>query len=419
MLLVWLGLRFWWLVRLLGEIAAAGEAGQPYLIERRWDFGVLERLVAAMNRLVQENTHISETGQGYLDQIRTTLGNLREAVVMVDAEQTIRMANPAFRELLGLKVDTTGQRLDKLLQGSGIHEFISLLREGGGARRQELEVTIQQKRRWLEVSAAPLPESPRAEGIFTLYVFHDITRQKGLEKMRTEFVANASHELRTPVTIIKGFADTLVEDDGTLEGEERLRFLNKIRHHADRLHVLLQDLLLLSRLESAESLLQREPLSLSALVEETAEAWKVCLNKEQRLRYAFSATDDTVMADALRISQVVMNLLENVTRHARGFTEIELATEEREDSVWLRVSDNGCGIPEKDLPHIFQRFYRVDKGRSRESGGTGLGLSIVKHIVQEHGGEISATSERGKGTTVLIRLPRAELKAKAGTSDAH
>jgi signal transduction histidine kinase len=268
-----------------------------------------------------------------------------------------------------------------------------------------MEVQIAEDRRWLEISTAPMPDEGLTEGRFTLYVFHDITRQKGLEKMRTEFVANASHELRTPVTIIKGYADTLLEDDKDLSVEERRRFLEKISTHSERLNLLLRDLLFLSRLESTGSALHRERWSVSRLIEDTAESWRGVLEDGQQLHYAFAGEEDIVFADSLRFSQVVMNLLENIRRHAKGFTRIDISTTVERDGVWVVVADDGQGFPEKDLPHIFQRFYRVEKGRSRESGGTGLGLAIVKHIVQEHGGEVSARSQRGQGTRIDIFLP--------------
>jgi two-component system, OmpR family, phosphate regulon sensor histidine kinase PhoR len=397
--------------RVVGDLLEAARTGKPLLITERGGFLTgfrLDELMRAFNRLISEKAAITDTGQEYFDQIQTTLGNLREAVVMVDRTNVIRLANPAFAGLVGVEEHLLGARLDFFLKGDVFHEFLREIRRSGEGRRKELEVQVNAKTRWLEVSAAPLQESARGEGSYTLFVFHDITRQKGLEKMRTEFVANVSHELRTPVTVIKGFAETLLEDDAVLAPGEKVRFLKKIRSNSERLHNLLQDLLLLSRLESTEMVLQCEVFSLSAFLAELTESWESELaDSGQRLEKVFAGGDDRVLADPLRLSQVVTNLLENAHRHARGFTYIRVETSLEAGGVKLLVKDDGAGIPAKDLPHIFQRFYRVDKGRSRESGGTGLGLSIVKHIVVQHGGAIAAHSRQGEGTEIEILLPYA------------
>lgn len=403
-----LGYKNFNLSRLHSQVAEAAERGRALLMETggAGPFGrETQRMLRAYNQLIQENARMAQAGKGYLGQIQTTLGNLREAVVMVDDEQVIRLANPAFGELVGVHSSPLQKRLDGFIQGTGFQEFLMEMRRNGDAQRREIEVQIHERRRWLEISAASMPDNPGSTANLKLYVFHDITRQKGLEKMRTEFVANASHELRTPVTIIKGFADTLLEDDEHISPEERKRFLQKIGTHAERLNLLLRDLLFLSRLESTGSVLHREKWSVAKLVVETGDSWRGVLDEGQDLRYDVASGEDIVFADSLRFSQVLINLLENARRHAKGFSKITVRTEIEEGGVYISVIDDGCGIPEKDLPHIFQRFYRVEKGRSRESGGTGLGLAIVKHIVQEHGGEVSASSQRNKGTEIRVFLP--------------
>lgn len=367
----------------------------------------LEALAVEVNRLLSDNATISSSGQETLGRIQTMLGSLREAVLMVDSESVIRMANPAFVDLVPVNGDPLGQRLDLFIQGEAFHEFLRDVRRGGVGRHREVPVRVGNEDRWLEISAAPLQEGHVDPQDHTLFVFHDITRQKRLEKMRTEFVANVSHELKTPVTVIKGFAETLVEDEAVLTQEEKSRFLMKIRSNSERLHSLLQDLLLLTRLESTEMVLQLEELPVNSFLKEMGESWETVLeDRGGRLILDLAEGDDQIRADPLRLSQVLTNLLDNAVRHARGFTEIRLATRIKDTGVIISVEDNGAGIPEKDLPHVFQRFYRVEKGRSRDSGGTGLGLSIVKHIVSQHGGEIQAHSEKGKGTTITVFLPK-------------
>ena len=407
----WLALRLLSDRRLVEQLLDAADKGKPVLRERRAGPFSGKRhgeLVDTFNRLLKDNAAISDTGQGYLDQIRTTLGNLREAVVMVDAGGTVQLANPVFAEMASAEGEVVGQRLDLFVQGDAFHEFLRDVRMAGEGRRAELEARVGNRQLWVDVSAAPLQKTSYREDPYTLFVFHDITRQKKLEMMRTEFVANVSHELKTPVTVIKGFAETLVEDGDILSREERNRFLTKIRDNSERLHTLLQDLLLLSRLESTALVLHKEPIDLQAFLKDLASGWESSLEKKARvIVLEFDDTLGPVQADPLRLTQVITNLLDNVLRHARGFTEVRLGTRRDGERVVIYVSDNGAGIPEKDLPHVFERFYRVEKGRARESGGTGLGLSIVKHIIAQHGGEIQARSGKGEGTTIEISFPYA------------
>lgn len=403
--------------RLIGEMIDSARNGRSILLDRTsaWIRGArLDEVIREMNRLIENSEQASNSGKEAFSRIQTMLGNLREAVLMVDPESNIKMANPAFEELVAVSADPLGKRLDLFIKGEAFHEFLHEVRKSGEGRRKELEVEVSSGTRWLEVSAAPLQDTPGSEDGFTLFVFHDVTRQKRLEKMRTEFVANVSHELRTPVTVIKGFAETLIDDRDVLSDKERVRFLRKIRNNSERLHNLLQDLLLLSRLESTELVLQLEKLTVSALIHEVVDSWEpVLADAQQKLVLELSGENDVILADPLRLTQVLTNLLDNVVRHAKGFDEIRIKSWHSEKGVWVAVIDNGHGIPEKDLPHVFQRFYRVDKGRSRESGGTGLGLSIVKHIIVQHRGEIRARSEGGKGTSIEFFLPYASRLAES------
>jgi len=403
--------------RLIGEMIEAARSGRSVLLDRTssWIRGArLDEVIRELNRLIEKNEKASSSGQEAFARIQTMLGNLREAVLMVDPESTIRMANPAFEELVSVSADPLGKRLDLFIKGEAFHEFLHEVRKGGEGRRKDLEVEVSSGTRWLEVSAAPLQDTPGSQEGFTLFVFHDVTRQKRLEQMRTEFVANVSHELRTPVTVIKGFAETLIDDQDLLSNEEKVRFLKKIRNNSERLHNLLQDLLLLSRLESTEMVLQMEKLSVAGFIREVVDSWEpVSKDARRKLVLELDKGEDLILADPLRLSQVLTNLLDNVVRHAKGFKVIRLKSWHSDKGVWVAVTDDGQGIPEKDLPHIFQRFYRVDKGRSRESGGTGLGLSIVKHIIVQHRGEIRARSEGGKGTSIEFFLPYASRIAES------
>ncbi len=397
-------------MRIINQLRVAAEQSEPLLLEENSPSikaSGMRDLVKAFNILIEDNVSISGTGDEYNKQVQTLLGNLREAVVMVGKDKKILSANPAFAQLISRQEIPVGQRLDLLIQGSAMLEFIREIRDTGDSAHRKFEANIKNVPYWLEVSAANLTDPVDGNGeAYTLFVLNDISREKRLELMRTEFVANLSHELRTPVTIIKGFAQTLIEDDTELVQGERLRFLNKIMANSDRLHSLLQDLLLLSRLESTESLLQHETIHLKEFFKNFVE--NLSANPDFTGKAIILDLDpavETVEADPLRITQVVTNLVENAFKHARGFTEIKISTQVDAENVIVSVFDDGDGIPEKDLPYIFQRFYRVEKGRSRESGGTGLGLSIVKHIIAQHGGTIQARSHPGEGTTIEIRLP--------------
>jgi signal transduction histidine kinase len=228
------------------------------------------------------------------------------------------------------------------------------------------------------------------------------------DNSRRDFVANVSHELRTPVAIVKGFAETLDDSYDELSGKKRREFIGKIRKNSDRLCSLVGDLLYLAELESPSHALRPEPSSLSVVVRTVVDRLGERLDlNTQRIRLELAEERKPMSFDPLKVECVVENLLSNALRYARDSSVITIRTIFDEDPKVIRceVQDDGCGIPEKDVPHLFERFYRVDKGRSRESGGTGLGLSIVKHIVELHGGTVSVRSKLGEGTTFSFSLP--------------
>jgi len=394
--------------RTLRDLADAAEARAPFLMGHTGIFRqspALARLLRAHNDLVAQHAHASRQEQGYLAQIEATLGNITEAVLILNADQRVLLANAAAAELLGAEKVAPGQRLESAVRGGPLLDYI--YRTLRGERLPRAEFSLHRGRdqtRWIELSGAPVA-APDGSSLY-LFVLHDITRLKNLENVRKEFVANVSHELRTPVTIIKGFADMLVEDDARLPPQDRLRFLEKIRRNTERLAALVDDLLTLSRLESDQQRLDAKPQSLRALIEEEAAEFHdrfraAGVTLELDLRHA----SDILPLDALKMSQVFHNLLDNCFRYAKGFTRVRILTRQEDDLVRVTIEDNGCGIPVADVPHVFERFYRVDKGRSRESGGTGLGLSIVKHIIQLHDGAVACESEEKSGTRMHFTLP--------------
>ncbi len=366
----------------------------------------LDRLRRAVGELAEAHAQLSQKEQGHLAQIQATLDNIKEAVLLINSEQRVALANAAASDLLGADKTAPGARLESAVRGANLLDYFYRTLRGENPPRAEFPLPLgRDQTRWIEISGAPLATQAPDGTRLCLFVLHDITRLKDLENVRKEFVANVSHELRTPLTVIKGFAETLIEDEDRIDRESRLRFLDKIRRQTLRLVALVNDLLQLSRLESAQPQLDIKSQSLRAIIDEAA------LEYTERFRAAHVILEldlrhqnDLLPLDALKISQVFHNLLDNCFRYAKGFTRVRILTRQEDDCVRVTIEDNGCGIPASDVPHVFERFYRVDKGRSRESGGTGLGLSIVKHTIQLHGGEVACESETGNGTRIHFTL---------------
>lgn len=228
------------------------------------------------------------------------------------------------------------------------------------------------------------------------------------ELARRDFVANVSHELRTPVSIIKGFSDSLIEDYPDLKEKQKKDFLEKIQRNAQRLHALVEDLLALATLERAEPSLKLEKLDFYSLLRSTVENG---IGSQTRpptpIALDIPGEELLIQADVQKLVSLIENLVENASLHAEGATQIKVRARKESSAPYVlcSIEDNGQGIPEEELSRLFERFYRVDKGRSRERGGTGLGLSIAREVVEAHGGEISASSLQGKGTSFSFRLP--------------
>ena len=365
-------------------------------------------LVNSLNALMDAHKAASAQKEGYSSQVEAMLGAVQEVVIVYREDRVIEYANRAAETLFRDGRAIKGLRLEGVLRSLTLLELLEAATKAERTEASQIRIEHDSGTLWFEASCAKVKAVGTKGATSTLLVLHDITQLKGLEVMRSEFVANVSHELRTPLTIIKGFAETLIDDEATLDPRARLRFTEKILNNAERLHVLVEDLLTLSRLESRPD--QIEPIGqpIAPLLDEVAENYRPRLDSAtQTLVVEVDEGIGTVLFDRYRIHQVLDNFIENVFRYAQDFTELRLVAVLEPDSGMVRCSviDDGPGIPEKDLPHLFERFYRVDKGRSRETGGTGLGLSIVKHIVQLHGGTVWAESRVGEGTTMSFRLP--------------
>ena len=395
--------------RALDELRHAARRGQPFLREESAGnyLPFWSGLVDDVNRLITENTALRQQRTDQLTQLEATLGNLREAVLIVDEANYIHLANRALRVIFPAARDLVNLRLELIVRSVPFIEYVRATRAGQPLPRQEFEIHDGQDILWIEASGAPIP-SPDGKSQWALFVIHDLTSERKLERVRRDFVANASHELRTPLSIIKGYIETLVDGHTTMSLEDRDKFLRTIQRHSDRLKWIIDDLLVLSRLESVTPGLKHAPLALAPLLRRLADDFQRRPNAVDH-HLTVQAPDDlgSIMADEEKLVQVFDNLLENTLKYTPKGTRVEIgACVAGDNEVEFFVRDDGPGIPSEDLGHIFERFYRVEKGRSRDTGGTGLGLSIVKHIVQLHGGRVWAESTEGQGLSILLRLPR-------------
>ncbi|MBI3566128.1 MAG: PAS domain-containing sensor histidine kinase, partial [Elusimicrobia bacterium] len=294
-----------------------------------------------------------------------------------------------------------GRRYLETLRHNGIVELISGVLRDGRPAAQEVRLFAPEELVF-DAHAAPLVQEGRVAG--ALLVLHDITRLRRLEQMRRDFVANVSHELRTPLASIKGFAETL-RAGAVDDKENRLDFLKTIEDHADRLTKLVDDLLDLSAIESGHRAPKLAPTDLSEALAASGRSFAPAAEERGvRLECPAPGRLPPVAADADQLRQILANLLDNAIKYTEPGGRVELAAEPWDGGARVSVRDTGVGIPETDLPRVFERFYRVDKARAREAGGTGLGLSIVKHLVEAQGGQVSVESRQPGGSVFRFTL---------------
>jgi len=330
-------------------------------------------------------------------ELEALLNSMTDGVIAVSPDMKVRWANHAIAGILRQPV-RIGVPVIELLRHP---DFLATINEVLRSKRRESAIaTSLSGRRSFSVTAEPLPDG----GVVT--VLHDISEIERVEKTRRDFIANVSHELRTPLTSIRGYSETLLESDGLLNDNAR-DFLQVIRRNAERMGHLTEDLLVLARVESGEEKLDLRPHSARHLLSEAASSMQEEARAAQVELTIENIPDWSVLADNYAVHQVFGNLISNALRYAQDGKKIIIGAHEHENGIEFFVRDFGPGIASEHLPRIFERFYRVDKARSRESGGTGLGLAIVKHIVLNHGGSVRVESTVGHGTTFFFLLPRA------------
>ncbi len=363
--------------------------------------GQLGDLGRSVDALAERLTASAEKKDRRKDRLQTILDAMAEAVMVTDSRGVITLSNEVLSDWVGFNAE--GKTATEAIRHPDFHRTITEAQEGfSGLLEIEIDGAGGSPRRVLRASVSPLRER---RGVVT--VFHDVTAEREAERVRRDFVANAGHELRTPLTAIRGFAETLRE--GAIDDPDSARgFLDVIVRHARRLQALVDDLADLSRFEGEELQLELAPVSPGGLVDEVVRGLEGQSNAKG-LKVTCTGLDGApaIMAEEHALEQVLMNLVDNAIKYTPEGGEVKVEVRAQDGGAIIEVANSGPGISAKHLPRVFERFYRVDAGRSRELGGTGLGLSIVKHLVTKLGGRISVDSEGG-WTRFQLFVPSAD-----------
>jgi two-component system phosphate regulon sensor histidine kinase PhoR len=387
-----------WIALLLCILALAALAALHYHWQNQ--FAMLEGRRTA--EIEQAQRRQQQTSAEAKAQQQVLFNSMIEGLLLLDRSQKIYLANRAFLNLFNLKVELRGKTILETLRLHELDALVQRVQAEGQVFDYEIKLPDLSER-WLRVNASVIANSAgEREGM--IMVFHDLTRLKQLERTREEFVANVSHELRTPLSLIKGYVETLL-DGARNNPEVAERFLKIIERNTNRLDLLIQDLLTISALESGRMKLNLQPVDLHTVADKVlADLLSKAEAKHVTLTNALPALP--LCADPNRLDQVFANLVDNAIKYGRANGQVSVNGRPLADGgVEIFVQDDGPGIPAEALKRVFERFYRVDKARSRDQGGTGLGLSIVKHIVHAHGGEVWVKSELGKGAAFYFTLP--------------
>lgn len=358
--------------------------------------GELKRLADSLIQLADKLREDLSTAIDSKKKIEMILKNIKEGLLITDEKDIVILASDSILTLLGIDISPEKKPATEILRNA---ELILLLEEAKRSKESlTKEITLRDDR-FLSVTASPVRINGKTSGV--IISFYDITRLKRLEQMRQDFVANVAHEIMTPITAIKGFAETLIE--GALEDKENaVRFLEIVRRHSERLNSLVNDLLILSGIESGDIKLDIKDINLTEVIDQLLNLiYEKAKEKGLQIQRSLPSQLPPIRADRDRLIQILLNLVDNAIK----FTDIGSVTigaELFQDKTILFVQDTGIGIEKKHLPRLGERFYRIDRARSRELGGTGLGLAIVKHLVRAHGWSMQIESTPSKGTKVMI-----------------
>jgi len=369
-------------------------------------------LATTLNQLADQlHAKIGELSEDRA-QLLAVLTSMVEGVMVLDRRGYVLQVNPALERMFGIsRSEARGRPFSELFRHRRLNELVEAMLRS--QKNQDVEIVLPLTSRCLHIEASVAGGERDNEACIVL-VCHDITELRHLETIRKDFVANVSHELRTPLTSIKGYVEALLDgakDDPVMA----IRFLDIILKQSDRLNLIIEDLLELSRIESGRLSFRVEPIDVLAVIDRALSTIKPLAEKKgHRLVISADTTVPAAAGDEDRLVQVLTNLVDNAIKYTPAGGTITIATGKASptgptgqavDAIDLSVSDTGIGIPEPDRPRIFERFYRVDKARSRELGGTGLGLAIVKHIVEGHGGQVWVEANEPKGSRFVVRLP--------------
>ena len=377
---------------IVGPTTAPESAGEIDLVSERL-VDSIARLRERVGRLEQERARLT-----------VLLSGMSEAVVMMDERERILVANPVAERILSLPTGYVGRRIAEVSRMKGLGDIVSNVLWSKRPAITEMEWSVNPDDiRNIWVSAAPILEADESVG--AVVVMYDVTRLRRLERVRRDFVANVSHELRTPVTTIQSASETLLMDNMDV-GPVSREFVESIFRNANRLAQIIEDLLTLSRLEAAGEEFAKGGVSLPEIVAEILDRFSPTAAKAGvELDVEFDDDLSPVEAEPRALVQILSNLVENGVKYTPDGGVVTLRAWNEDKKVVVTVTDTGIGIPQEHLPRVFERFYRVDYGRSRDVGGTGLGLAIVKHLVRKLGGEVSVKSPIGEGTEFRFWLP--------------
>jgi len=365
----------------------------------------LQAIALALEQLARREAELRTRVQAGEFGVQAIVGALADGLVVADRERRIRLTNRAFREIFQLGSEVLDLTLLESVRDAAVERLLGEALERGQTQRGG--ITLQRPANpdlHFEVVVEPI-KNESAEVSGAVILFRDITELRQTETMRRDFIANVSHELRTPLSILRGYLETLLENPKQSPAE-LLRIFEVMERHSNRLNLLVDDVLSLARLEGPGMALDLTTIRPTNFLRGIMHDWEKKF-RSKNLRAELEAPENLppLRGDEARLQEVVYNLLDNAVKYSPAGGRIIVSATRNHHDLILSVSDDGPGIPARDLPRIFERFYRADKARHRELGGTGLGLSIVKHIAQLHGGRVEAESEIGRGTTVRVHLP--------------
>jgi two-component system phosphate regulon sensor histidine kinase PhoR len=399
------GLLLWWFELRLSKVLPQLLSGAERLVEGDFSHRVdlppepeLARIGRFLNRVSEQAESRIQDLETARTQLTAVISGMGEGVLVTDSEGFVWLANQAFREIFDIQAAAIGRSPLELTRQTQLEDLIVTTLVKGMPSSAELQLPGQPARH------VALASTPLGEGLGTVVVARDITDLVRLTQVRRDFIANISHELKTPLSAIRGYTETL-RDGAVEEPEASHRFLGRILQQCSRLQTLLEDLLTLSRLENLEGHLERRTVDLERILDDCLETLAPQISDKQIHLEVQEAPVPKLSGDAEALQRLFINLLENAIKYNRKGGHVTVQLRPEDGKVVFQVDDTGIGIPAASIDRVFERFYRVDKGRSRDEGGTGLGLAIVKHVAQLHGGRVEVDSHLGEGSSFRVHLP--------------